>query len=388
MAPEQRMAARAYIDHNASSPLLPEARAAALAAMEIAGNASSVHAEGRAARSLIETARAEVATLCGAEPRQVVFTASASEAIGQAIIGGVKALGIARIILSAGEHTATLRAAEASGATVDTIPLNADGTIDLAALRARLAAADASGETALVAVHHVNNETGVVQDVAAIAALVGPTPHYLFIDAVQALGKRNLDFAASATDMMAVSAHKIGGLAGAGALLLKAHADQVRLVPGGGQELGRRGGSEALVPIAAFGAAAGAIRTRLAAADTPALTARLETGLAAIAPDVTVFGAGAGRIGNTVCFAIPGLPAAVALMGLDLAGIAVSSGSACSSGKVGASHVLRAMGVPEDLAGCALRASFGWSSAAADVTALVNELERLIARRAGREHAA
>ncbi len=382
------MAARAYIDHNASSPLLPEARAAALGAMDLAGNASSVHAEGRAARSLIEAARSEVALLCGAEPRQVVFTASASEAIGQAIIGGVRALGIARVIVSAGEHTATLRAAEESGALVETVALNADGTIEIAVLRARLAAADAAGETALVAIHHVNNETGVVQDVGAVAALVGPTPHYLFVDAVQALGKRDLDFAASATDMMAVSAHKIGGLAGAGALLVKAHADQVRLVPGGGQELGRRGGSEALAPIAAFGAAAGAIHARLATADTPALAARLEAGLAAIAPDRVVFGAGAERIGNTVCFAIPGLPAAVALMGLDLAGIAVSSGSACSSGKVGVSHVLRAMGVPDPLAGCALRASFGWNSSPADVAALLNELERLVARRAGREHAA
>ena len=382
------MAARAYIDHNASSPLLPEARVAALGAMDLAGNASSVHAEGRAARGLIEAARAEVAALCGAEPRQLVFTASASEAIGQAIIGGVRALGIARVIVSAGEHTATLRAAEESGALVETVALNADGTIEIAVLRARLAAADAAGETALVAVHHVNNETGVVQDIGAVAALVGPTPHYLFVDAVQALGKRDLDFAASATDMMAVSAHKIGGLAGAGALLLKAHADQVRLVPGGGQELGRRGGSEALVPIAAFGAAAGAIRNRLATADTQALTARLEAGLAAIAPDRVVFGAGAERIGNTVCFAVPGLPAAVALMGLDLAGVAVSSGSACSSGKVAVSHVLRAMGVPENLAGCALRASFGWNSSPADVAALLNELERLVARRAGREHAA
>jgi len=382
------MAHRVYIDHNAASPLLPEARVAALAAMDLAGNASSVHAEGRAARTLIETARAQVAALAGAEPRQVVFTASASEAIGQALIGSVKALGVTRIIVSDGEHTATLRAADASGADVVSVALLADGTIDMSALRNALAMADAERATALVAVHHVNNETGVVQDVGAICALVGPTPHYLFIDAVQALGKRPLEFAACAADMIAISGHKIGGLAGAGALLLKGHADQVRLVPGGGQELGRRGGSEALVAIAAFGAAASVIEARLAEAGTLSLCAEFEAGLRRIAPNAVIFAADAERIGNTVCFALPQVSAAVALMALDLAGIAVSSGSACSSGKVGASHVLKAMRVEDGLAASALRASFGWSSETGHVAALLNELERLVVRRSAREHAA
>jgi cysteine desulfurase len=367
-----------YLDHNAASPLRSEARAALVAALDLTGNPSSVHGHGRALRNLIETGRQQLARLAGAEARQVVFTGSATEAITQAISGGARTFSAGAIVLSAGEHAATIKAAEATGLPLWTIALDAEGRIDLDQLSASLSRADAEGVTVLVAVHWVNNETGVIQPVERINALVGPTRHTLFIDGVQALGKLDLDFAASAPDMLAVSGHKIGGPAGIGALLVKSHADLVRLIPGGGQEQGRRGGTESAALIAAFGAAAMA-----SAYDRTAMTSitqRVETGLVALAPDCVIFGQGANRIGNVTNFAVPGLGNATAMMALDLMGLSVSSGSACSSGKVGASHVLAAMGVPKDLANCALRVSFGWNSTLADADAFLAGFETLLLR--------
>jgi len=369
-----------YLDHNASSPLLPEARTALLAALEMAGNPSSVHAHGRALRASIETARGQVAKLGGAERDQVVFTGSATEAITQAIVGGVKAFGLDTVVVSAGEHAAVLKAAEASGARVVRVGLERSGLIDLDQLASVLGDAG----RALVAVHSVNNETGVVQPVGRIGAIVGPTPHYLFIDAAQAFGKRDLDFASSPADLMAVGAHKIGGPAGVGALLMKRHAEAVRLIPGGGQETGRRGGTEPAALIAAFGAAAATFPARYAGAKVDDLTARLEAGMLAIAPEAVVFGAEAERIGNTVNVAVPGLTSAVLMMGLDLAGVSVSSGSACSSGKVGPSHVLAAMGVPGELAECGIRVSLGWSSTHAEVAAFLAAFETILRRHRSR----
>lgn len=367
-----------YLDHNAASPLRPEARAALLAALENTGNPSSVHGHGRALRDLIETGRRQVARLAGAETRQVVFTGSATEAITQAVVGGAKAFMAGAVALGAGEHAAVLKAAEATGLPLWTIPLDAAGRIDLDQLAEALVRADAEGVTLLVAVHWVNNETGVIQPTGRISALVGPTRHVLFIDAVQALGKLDLDFAASAADMMAISGHKIGAPAGIGALLLKSHADTVRLIPGGGQEQGRRGGTESAALIAAFGAAAQA--TTYDRAAMQALSQRVEDGLRSMAPDVVIFGADADRIGNVVDFAVPGVGNATAMMALDLMGLSVSSGSACSSGKVGASHVLAAMGVDRTLADCALRVSFGWNSTSEDADAFLAGFEKVLSR--------
>lgn len=373
-----------YLDHNATAPLRPEARAALLAAVDLTGNPSSVHAHGRKQRDLIETGRAQVARLAGAETRQVVFTGSATEALTQAIVGGAKAFSAGAVVISAGEHAAVAKAAEATGLPVHTIGLSADGRIDLDQLRAVIAKADEDGTTLLVALHWVNNETGVVQPIGAISVLVGPTRHTLVVDAVQALGKLDLDFAASAADMIAVSGHKIGAPAGIGALLVKGHADTVRLIPGGGQEQGRRGGTESAALISAFGAAAAAERMDMSALET--LTKRVEDGLKAMASDVVIFGEAADRVGNVVNFAVPGIRNATAMMALDLAGLSVSSGSACSSGKVGASHVLIAMGVSRDLAECALRVSFGWNSTLADADAFLAGFETILVRqrRAGK----
>ena len=369
-----------YLDHNAASPLLPEAREALVSTLELTGNPSSVHSHGRALRNVLETARGQVAALAGAERKQVVFTGSASEAITQAIVGGARTFGSRAVVISAGEHAAVAKAAEATGLPVITVGLLADGSIDLDQLAEMVAQADGN---LLVALHWVNNETGVVQPVGRINALVGPTRHTLFIDAVQAFGKLELDFAASAPDMMAVSGHKIGASAGAGALLAKSHADVVRLIPGGGQEQGRRGGTEAAALIAAFGAAAAAIAGRYSGADVPALIARLEAGLLALSPDLVIFGGE--RLGNVTNFAVPGVKNTTAMMALDLLGLSVSSGSACSSGKVGPSHVLAAMGVAPELAECALRVSLGWNSTADDVDAFVAGYQSILERQRARQ---
>jgi cysteine desulfurase len=369
-----------YLDHNAASPLLPEAREALVSTLALTGNPSSVHSHGRALRNVIETARERVATLAGAERKQVVFTGSATEAITQAIVGGAKTFASAAVVTSAGEHAAVAKAAEATGLPVITVGLLGDGRIDVEQLAKIVAGAEGN---LLVALHWVNNETGVVQPMGRINALVGPTRHTLFIDAVQAFGKLELDFAASAPDMMAVSGHKIGAPAGVGALLVKSHADLVRLIPGGGQEQGRRGGTEAAALIAAFGAAAAAISRRYSDAEVPALIARLEAGLGALSSDLVIFGSE--RLGNVTNFAVPGVKNTTAMMALDLLGLSVSSGSACSSGKVGPSHVLAAMGVAPELAECALRISLGWNSTAGDVDAFVAGYQSILERQRARQ---
>ena len=373
-----------YLDHAASAPLLPEARAAVAAALELTGNPSSVHAHGRALRAVLDDARSKVAALAGAERDQVVFTGSATEAITQAIVGGVKAFDLDAIVVSAGEHLAVLRAAEATGRPVETVGLDGAGRIDVAELVEAIRRADSLGLRLLVAVHFVNNETGVVQPIEAIEAAVGPTPHLLFIDAVQAFGKRPLDFGPRAADMMAVTAHKIGGPTGVGALLVKGHGDRVRLIPGGGQEQGRRGGTEAAALIAGFGAAAEVFADRYAAANVAQLIGRAEAGMRETFGDLVVFGAAAERIGNVSNFAVPGLKNAVAMMGLDLKGISVSSGSACSSGKVGPSHVLAAMGVAPELGESALRLSVGWSSSMEEIEAYLEGFGEVVGRQLSR----
>jgi cysteine desulfurase len=369
-----------YLDHNASAPLLPEAREAVLKALELTGNPSSVHAHGRALRALVDTSRAKVAKLAGATREQVVFTGSATEAITQAIVAGAKALDVQGVVVSAGCHTAALKAAEVTGLPVTQVGLDENGVIRVDEIVEALSRADSVGARLLVVVHLVNNETGVIQPMERIEVLVGTSPHYLFVDAVQALGKLELDFAGRTPDMMAVSAHKIGGPQGVGALLMKGHADQVRLIPGGGQETGRRGGTEATALIAGFGAAAEAFPARYVEAGPAHILENAVQGMRVLEPNAVIFGEMAERIGNTLNFAIPGLKNSVAMMGLDLRGISISSGSACSSGKVGPSHVLRAMGVPAELTDCAMRLSAGWNTTGADIDAFLDGLTEVLNR--------
>ena len=376
---------RVYLDHNATAPLRPEARAAALAAMDLASNPSSIHAEGRRARALVEDARARVAALAGADRSGVVFTSGATEAAAFALAPDLARdgrRGFARLLVSATEHAAVLAGHRFPAAAVTVLPVSGDGLLDRDALRTALAA----GAPALVALQAANNETGVLQPVDEVAAEVHAAGGALVCDAVQAAGR--IDCRALGADVLLLSGHKLGGLAGAGAAVAT-HAGLGWAGPvlqGGGQERGHRSGTEAVVALAAFGAAAAA-----AAGDpmSPALRDGFETALLGLAPDAAIFGRAAPRLPNTCAFAVPGVAAERLLMALDLDGIAVSSGSACASGKVGRSHVLDAMKVKTDFTSGAIRVSFGWDSAVADVERLVHALGTALHRmRGGRLRAA
>ena len=344
-----------YLDHNATAPLRPEAAAALCRALEVTGNASSVHGYGRRARALIEDARERLAAFVGARPAELIFTSGGTEANNMALRG----LAAGRILVSAGEHDSVLNAVP--GAT--RIPLGADGLVDLDALRELLAEGP---EPALVSVMLANNETGVIQPMARIVALAREGGALVHSDAVQAAGKIPLDFATLGVDLLSLSAHKLGGPPGVGALVIAEGARCDPLLRGGGQERRRRAGTENLPGIAGFAAAAAAAELDRFAA-LASLRDELERRLRAAAPEVKVYGAGSPRLPNTSCFGLPGLAAETQVMALDLAGVAVSAGAACSSGKVAPSHVLRAMGVDEAEAGAAIRVSLGWDSRAEDI---------------------
>lgn len=382
-----------YADHNATSPLHPSARAAMLRALDSAGNASSVHHAGREARAVVERAREAVAHLTGCGTSDVVFTSGGSEANALALRGAAVATAesgkrITRIMISAIEHDSVIANAAAlaesqPGLKLHQIPVHADGTTDIAALRMMLM--HGKGR-ALVSVMAANNETGVVQNTADIAKLVkqeGGSDSLFQVDAIQLIGRMPISLAASGADYLTISAHKLGGPQGAGALVVKPGAPLSAQIAGGGQEFGRRSGTENVAAIAGFGAVAGEVdEIRSGAATLKTLRDHFETELKQLAPDAVIFGQDAERLPNSSNFSIPGLSSETALIALDLDGIAVSSGSACSSGKVKPSHVLAAMGVPQELARCGIRVSFGWNNREADVDSLIQSLRRLLARRA------
>jgi cysteine desulfurase len=378
-----------YLDHNATSPLRPSARAAMLAALDAGGNASSVHGSGRAARATVDGARESVARLAGCDASSVIFTSGGSEANSLALKGAVAgALAaedrITRLFVSAIEHesvraTAAALAETVPGLKLSAIPATDDGLLDLDAFRLQLM--QGKGR-ALVSVMAANNETGVIQDLAGISRILdtdGGEGALLHIDAVQGAGR--IALAGLGADYLTISAHKIGGPQGAGALIVKDDAPLAPLIHGGGQESGRRAGTENVAAIAGFGAAASDVAASSDVAKCAALRDRFEVELLHLAPDAVIFGKRAARLPNTSNFAIPGLSAETALIALDLDGVAISSGSACSSGKVRPSHVLAAMGVEEAFARCGLRVSFGWSSRVEDIDALIAGLRRLMARR-------
>lgn len=363
------MGERIYLDWNATAPLRPEARAAMVAALDAVGNPSSVHKEGRAARHLIEAARENVAALIGAEPRNVIFTSGGTEANALALTPhlacGSDEAPRGRLLLSAIEHASVRAGGRFTADRVEEIPVNADGVVDLGALERRLA--ELAGSRPLVSIMHANNETGVLQPIAAAAAIVHASGGLLHVDAVQSVGKIPFDINPLGADLVTLSAHKLGGPKGVGALVLRSAGLHVAdpLIRGGGQERGLRAGTENVAGIVGFGAAASAARAQSEeACRIKALRERLEAGLERAA---IVFGAGVKRLPNTTLFAVPGVKAETALIALDLAGFAVSSGSACSSGKVSASHVLAAMGVPAALAAGAIRVSIGYATTEGDI---------------------
>ena len=375
--------ARAYLDYNATAPVRPAVADAVARALLLPGNPSSIHAEGRAARAALEAARAAVAGLVNARPEQVIFTSGGTEAANAILSGALRRQGLpapTRLLHTTTEHPCVAAGHRFADTAVDLLPVNADGVIDLAALEARLAAL--AGETVLLSVHAANNETGAVQPLAEVVALARAHGRALvYSDAVQAAGKIRLDMTALGLDALTLSGHKFAAPKGVGALVL---AEGVTLenafLRGGGQERRQRCGTEALPAIVGMGDAARIARDSLdrEAARLSVLRDRIEAGVRAFAPDAVVFAAGAPRLPNTLAFAVPGLDAPSALIALDLAGVAVSSGSACSSGKVARSATLAAMGVDPALAGGALRVSLGWNSVDADAACFLDAFERAL----------
>lgn len=364
------MSERTYFDWNATTPLREEARTAVVEALGLTGNASSVHAEGRAARRLVEDARAHVAALVGAEAKDVTFTSGATEANMLALTPALETVGGKaprdRLFVSAVEHPSVLCGGRFPAEQVTALSVDANGVVDLGALEQALAKA----ERPLVSVMLANNETGVIQPIADVADIVHRANGLLHVDAVQAPGRIPCDMAALGADLISLSAHKLGGPQGAGALIRRGYlqiADS--LIKGGGQERSQRAGTENVAGFAGFGAAALALRAagEADAERMAALRDRLEAGLKVATPNVVIFGAEVPRLPNTTLFAVPGVKAETAIIAFDLNGIALSSGSACSSGKVQPSHVLAAMGVAPDLARGALRVSLGWNTTEADL---------------------
>jgi cysteine desulfurase len=359
---------RVYLDWNATTPLRREAREAMAAAWNLDGNPSSVHAEGRQARKLVEDARAAIAGAVGGQARNVVFASGGTEANALALTPGLRRASGApanRLLVSAIEHASVLAGGRFASDAIGTIGVTRAGVLDLARLRAMLE----SGPPALVSVMLANNETGALQPVAEAAALVHAAGGMLHVDAIQAFGKRPFGIDSLKADLLTLSAHKVGGPKGVGALIVAEGVLGLEpLLRGGGQELGRRAGTENVAGIAGFGAAASAASVALEA-EARRLEdqrRRLESGLREF-PGIIVFSDEVPRLPNTTLFTVPGLKAETAVIGFDLAGIAVSSGSACSSGKVQPSHVLAAMGAGPEVAKGAVRLSLGWSTSDADI---------------------
>jgi cysteine desulfurase len=376
---------RTYLDYNATAPIRPEAADAVARALALPGNASSVHAEGRAARGAIETAREHVAALAGAQAKHVVFTSGGTEANNAVLSPSLRRAGEAGaaslLLVGATEHVSVLEGHRFAQEAVQRIPVDRVGVIDLAWLDAELARRE--GRRVLVSVQIANNETGVLQPIAEVARIVHAHGGLLHADAVQAAGKVPLDSAALGADVLTLSTHKLGGPKGVGAIVLASDGIEIgdRLVRGGGQERGYRAGTENVAGIVGFGLAA-----ELAGRDRDGFSARsqalvltIQTRLAANPINAVVFGEKAPRLPNTLAFAIPGIRAETALIRFDLDGVAVSSGSACSSGKVRRSHVLAAMGVPPALADGAIRVSFGWNSTKEDADRFLSACEKLVA---------
>ena len=373
-----------YLDHNATTPLRPEVITAVCEMMALTGaNPSSVHGYGRGARKLIEEARVSVATLVNAKPDEVIFTGSGSEADNLAIMGS----GRKRVMIAETEHSAVLKTALLRTGNSSLLPVNDQGVIDLEALADRLAEDDAPG---LVCVMAANNETGVLQPVREVVNIAHAYGALVLCDAVQAASKIEVDFAGWGVDYMALSAHKIGGPQGIGVLVRRQGAPLCSLLTGGGQERGLRAGTENVAGIVGFGVAAQIARDtwQEMAARVAVYRDELERRILEFSPGSAIFSARAPRLPNTSNFSLPGVRSDTQVMNLDLDGVAVSAGSACSAGKVQPSHVLDAMNIGSEVATTALRVSFGWNSKLEDVDAFIVAWRKMIHVEAGQETAA
>jgi cysteine desulfurase len=379
--------ARVYLDHNATAPLHPAARAAMCAAFDLCGNASSVHAEGRAARALIEAARSEVAAFAGTAPKNVVFTSGGTEALNLALTPQVetssdKARPFDLLLAGAGEHPAVLGGHRFAPEQLERVGLTPAGGLDLAALGEALERARAAGRRVILALQAANNETGVIQPVAAAADMVHSAGGLVVCDAVQTAGRIACDLASLKADAIVFSAHKFGGPQGVGALCFGSDSYHIKgaLLRGGGQERGMRAGTENVAAIAGMGAALAVAKVQAAKQISAMALWRdeMEAEIARAMLSAVFFGASMERLPNTSCFALPSIEAQVLLIALDMEGFAVSSGSACSSGKVKRSHVLSAMGVDPNLAMGAIRVSLGWDSRREDCVSFVEGLVKTV----------
>ncbi len=377
---------RTYLDWNATAPLLPAVRDAFVSALDMSGNPSSVHKEGRAIRAAVEAARRDVAALVGAQASHVVFTSGATEAanlvLSPAYRMGRSALSIGHLYVSAIEHPAIREGGRFDKADVSEVAVTADGVLDLAALETALASHDVANGLPMVALMLVNNETGIIQPVAEAARLVHAVGGLLIVDAVQAVGRIPVDIEALDADFLIVSSHKIGGPKGMGALISRGEVMMPKpLIHGGGQEKGRRSGTENTSAIIGFGTAAVEASKNLdmEAQRLSALRRTLENAMRATAPDVIIHGADASRVCNTTFFTLPGLKSETGQIAFDIEGIALSAGAACSSGKVGESHVLTAMGHDPKLG--ALRISLGAATTEADIEKAIAAFARIAGRR-------
>ncbi len=361
---------RIYLDYNATTPIREESIAAAVEAMRHTGNPSSVHAFGREARKVVEDARAHVAALAGVRAAQVIFNSGATEGNNTILCGFLDK----PALISAIEHPSVLNCAQ----NAIHIPVTKDGVVDLIKFQSLLT----THKPALVSVQYVNSETGVIQPIAQIAALANDCGALVHCDAVQAAGRIPLDFKLLGVDYMTLSAHKFGGPQGAGALIFREGLQIPKFMKGGGQEKRQRAGTENVAGIAGFGAAAKLVHAELNTYQEKmrTLQSRLESGLKKITNDVIIIGENAPRVANTTNALLPHVDAQTQLMGLDLEGIAVSSGSACSSGAFKPSHVLTAMGFDENDAGCALRISYGWATTMPEIEAALAAYEKVIKR--------
>ncbi|HZV85196.1 MAG TPA: cysteine desulfurase family protein [Brevundimonas sp.] len=370
-----------YLDYNASGLVRPEVQTIMAAALADNGNPSAVHAAGRRARARIETARAEVADLVGADPTAVIFSSGGTESNAQAIISAIAA-GCERLIVSATEHPCVAEAATASGKPVKMLPVDARGVVDLNKLRQLLG----QPGRAVVALHHANNESGVIQPIAEAARLVRSAGGWLHVDAIQSAGKIPVDIRVLKADSLTLSAHKLGGPQGVGALVMGEGREAVRILHGAGQERGLRAGTENVAGIAGFGVAA-----TCAARDLPTAQAHAawrDAAEAAVkAAGATIIGEGAERLPNTLFMAVSDWESPQQLITLDLMGLMVSAGSACSSGKTKPSRAILATGMVDKATG-GIRISGGWGTveddwkrfAAAWVEAYAKHRQRTAAR--------
>jgi cysteine desulfurase len=376
---------RVYMDWNATAPLLGEAREAFLRVALMDGNPSSVHREGRAVRAEIEAARRTIASAVNARPADVIFTSGATEAANLALTPdyrmGRSVLSIGRLYVSAIEHKALFEGGRFPKSQTSIFPVSRDGIADLGALASMLAAHDKSLGLPLMALMLANNETGVIQPVREAAALVHAHGGILLVDAVQAFGRLPVEIEALDADFLIVSSHKIGGPKGAGALIARGETLMpAPLIRGGGQEKGHRSGTENAAAIAGFGAAAGIAASGIEARSATLVARRdkFEAEMLAIAPETVIHGRYSERLPNTTFFSLEGLKSETGQIAFDLEGVALSAGSACSSGKVGESHVLKGMGLDPRMG--ALRISFGPSTTDHDMERTIAAFRRITAR--------